>query len=358
MVARLPGAKLSAGPGGYCAGLLSHTSGSMNLFHRAALLVLLSAIAIPAHAQAVHAFVDVTVIPLSDERLLEHQTVITRGVTIVELGPSNRVVAPADAIRIDGRNRFLIPGLGDAHVHLSTPGGTPELAERALTLLALNGVTMARSMYTEPSHVELVNRMERDGLLFPRLRLASPPLSGQGATSPAAAAGAVRDHAAAGYAMIKIMPGLSRATFDSAAAEARRLKIPIVGHVPGDVGLAHALESGYASIEHLDGLMEALLPSDGPVPASRSGFFGIGILDAVDLQRTAEVVRLVKAAGVTIVPTESGMEMFVSMDSGRVLAQRHEMRFVSPAERRLRPGCGCDAGPCGGVSGCPPAPYS
>ena len=190
---------------------------------------------------------------------------------------------------------------------------------------------MARSMYTDPHHAAAATRVRQGALLGPQLQLVSPPLSGQTAPTPAAAAAAVRRYAAAGDRLIKILPGLSRESFDSAASQARSLGLLLTGHVPGEVGLRHALESGYLSIEHLDGILEELVPPGSPTPATGGGFFGFSLLDHIDENRLAAAVTLLRASGVVIVPTESGMEVFVSMDSTEQLARRPEMRFVPPA---------------------------
>jgi hypothetical protein len=150
------------------------------------------ALAAPAAAQPVAAFVDVTVIPMDRERAVDHQTVIVRDGRIERVGPSAATSPPDNALIIDGRGKFLIPGLGDAHAHLSTPGGGPMLAERAVQLYALNGVTMARSMYTEPHHGSVRDRVDRGEVLGPRLVLVSPPVGGQNAQAPAAARAAVQ----------------------------------------------------------------------------------------------------------------------------------------------------------------------
>ena len=59
------------------------------------------------------AFVDVTVVPMDSERLLPHQTVVVRERRIAEIGPASQVRAPRDARRIDGRGKYLMPGLAD-----------------------------------------------------------------------------------------------------------------------------------------------------------------------------------------------------------------------------------------------------
>src|SRR5881394_656848 len=57
------------------------------------------------------AFVDVAVVPMDEERVLAHQTVLVQGDRIVAMGPTDRVSVPTDAVRIDGQGKYLMPGL-------------------------------------------------------------------------------------------------------------------------------------------------------------------------------------------------------------------------------------------------------
>lgn len=291
-------------------------------------LALLLAVAASARADQSLAFVDVSVIPMDRERVLDHQTVVVHDGRIAAVGPASTTQPPRGATIIDGKGKYLIPGLGDAHAHLSTVGGGPRLAERAVMLYALNGVTMARSMYTEPHHADVKARVERGELLGPRLLIVSPPISGQNTPTPDAARAAIAAHRAAGYTVAKVMPGLSRATFDTLVVEARRAGMRLAGHIPTDVGLRAALAAGFVSVEHLDGFLESLLSPDATVSAAQGGFFGLGVMQAVDATRIQSLVANVKASGTTVVPTEFEMELFVSVDSGVALARRPEMQYA------------------------------
>ena len=291
------------------------------------IILITSSIAVShGSAQSSVAFVDVTVIPMDRERKLDDQTVIVRDGRIAAIGPAATTRPPAGATVVDGKGKFLIPGLGDAHAHLSSQGGGTALADRAVELYALNGITMARSMYTEPHHATVRDRVERGELLGPRLMLVSPPISGQNAATPAAARDAVRVHKTAGYTTLKVMPGLTRAVFDTLVAAARGEGVKLAGHVPADAGLSGVLAAPFESIEHLDGFIEALNPS--PVTPAQSGFFGFGALVGADETRLGRIVADVKASGATIVPTEFEMELFTSMEAGADLARRAEMRYA------------------------------
>src|SRR5215472_3250541 len=64
------------------------------------------------------AFVNVTIVPIDQERLLPGQTVVVEGRRIAQTGPASSIKLPAGTLKIDGRGAFLMPGLADMHVHL------------------------------------------------------------------------------------------------------------------------------------------------------------------------------------------------------------------------------------------------
>src|SRR4051794_21367008 len=64
------------------------------------------------------AFVGVTVVPADRERVIADQTVVVQGGRITALGPVAKVKVPAGALRVDGKGKFLMPGLCDMHGRL------------------------------------------------------------------------------------------------------------------------------------------------------------------------------------------------------------------------------------------------
>ena len=74
------------------------------------------------------AFVDVTLVPMDSERIVPHQTVIVRDGRIAAIGATETLSLPAGALRIDGRGKYLMPGLADMHAHiLINPSDGPAL---------------------------------------------------------------------------------------------------------------------------------------------------------------------------------------------------------------------------------------
>ncbi len=88
------------------------------------------------------AIVDVTIVdPRQGGHLSPHQTVLVDGARIALVDARDRVPIPAGAQVVDGRGRYLIPGLWDAHVH--TLRLSPQLH---LPLFVAWGVTAVRDM--------------------------------------------------------------------------------------------------------------------------------------------------------------------------------------------------------------------
>jgi imidazolonepropionase-like amidohydrolase len=279
---------------------------------------------------AVAAFVDVTVIPMDSERVLPHQTVLVRDGRIAWVGPAASADVPAGATRIDGRGRFLLPGLADMHVHIAPGAGrTGDAAGRVLRLLLAHGVTTVRSMIGHPDHLALRDGVQDGTVLGPTIVAAGPPLWGRDVTTPELARQTVAAQAAAGYDFVKVITGFSPPVYDAIVAAARETRLPVGGHVSGDIDLARALAAGQ-QIEHLDAYLEALVADGAPVRRSASQLSPGAILDHLDVAKIAGVVAAVRRSGVYNSPTLALFIRVASDETADLLAARPEMRYVTP----------------------------
>ncbi len=258
------------------------------------------------------AFTNVTVIPMDRDRSLSDQTVVVRGDRIVAMGRSADTTVPDGATRIDGRGKFLMPGMAEMHAHI--PGGKApdELMHRVLALFVANGVTTIRGMLGDPRHLPLRAAVAKGELLGPTIYTSGPSFNGNTATSPEVATKMVQDQKAAGYDLLKVHPGVPRAAFDAMAATANKLGIRFSGHVPADVGLERALSAKYHSIDHIDGYFEYAVRPGAPVDLKDAGFFGANLTPQLDPERLKRAVAETKKAGVWIVPTQGLLEIFMS----------------------------------------------
>jgi len=277
------------------------------------------------------AFVNVAVVPMDTERVIHDQTVIVHDGRIAEIGPAATLQPPAGARIVDGAGRYLMPGLSEMHAHIPSPQQGEDVIERTLFLYVSNGVTTVRGMLGHPRHLELRDEAARNEILSPRIYTSGPSFNGNSAPTPNVAVRMVEEQHAAGYDLLKLHPGLSRPVFDAIVEVANRVGIPFAGHVSAGVGLDAALAARQASIDHLDGYMEALAGYGGGFDPQESGFFGLGLVDRLDLDRIPELAAATRDAGVWNVPTQSLMEHLLSPEDPAEMARRPEMRYMPRA---------------------------
>ena len=272
------------------------------------------------------AFLNVNVIAMTEDRVIEAQTIIVEDGVITVIGDVDGVPVPKGAVVVDGTDRYLMPGLVEMHAHVAEVGSA-EL-ERDLALFVANGVTTVRGMLGRPSHLALRQQL-LDGEEFgPRLITSGPSLNGNSVSSPADGVRKVQAQHAAGYDFIKIHPGLSASEFTAIASAANELGMPFAGHVPVSVGVDGALDAGMSTIDHLDGYIAALMPADSDLSGGYGGFFDVLLADQVVAERIEELVTRTAAAGTWNVPTQSLVEQLVDETSVSDLANRPEMRYM------------------------------
>lgn len=267
------------------------------------------------------AFVGVNVIPLDKERVLQNQTVIVKNGLIAEIGDAKKIKVPKDAVVIDGKGKFLIPGLVDMHTHLLSDGDDypDSIAEDELKVMVANGVTTIRFMIGTPEQLVLRAKSAGGEIIAPMIYSASPHLTGkeQGnnfvVNTTEEAREAVRKSKAAGYDFIKITTFIKPEVYEAAVDEALKQKIRVVGHADARfVTLARALKAKQ-QIEHLDGYLEAVIADNAPNKNSVSDLYiydpkNWESLDYVDEKKIAEIAKQTVASNPYVNPTQHFMK--------------------------------------------------
>ena len=242
-------------------------------------------VAAEAGAQAV-AFTHVAVIDGRSAAPLADRTVVVSGARIVSVGPAASTSVPRGARVIDGRGKFLIPGLWDMHVHTVMPGG-----RAALPLYVANGVTRVRDMASDWATLTAWRReIARGRLVGPGIVASGPYLEGGNqpiphllVRSPADAQPAVDSLVRLGVDFIKVHGQLTRESYFAIARAARARRVPFAGHVSRAVGAADASDSGQASIEHLLAIPNPCTAAEVPDLAPRyPGQVALGRCDTAD----------------------------------------------------------------------------
>ncbi|MBC2839406.1 amidohydrolase family protein [Robiginitalea sp. SC105] len=275
-------------------------------------------------------FTNVHVVDVENGQVLENQVMVVDSGRIQHIGP---MVENAGAYPnpIDAGGAYAVPGLTEMHAHIPSPPTSARRIEETLFLYLSNGVTTIRGMLGHPYHLELRERQAAGELISPRIFTSSPSLNGNTVPTPEAARTLVGQYASEGYDFLKIHPGILRPVFDTLVATARENAIPFAGHVPVDVGIRHALESRYATIDHVDGFLEGLVPESANVAPAENGFFGFNFTPLANTGSMDALVALALAYNVAVVPTQSLFERwFAPTDADSLLAQP-EMRYM-PAE--------------------------
>jgi Amidohydrolase family len=318
------------------------------------LLLIPETLTVMAQENETKAFVNVNVIPMDTERVLQSQTVLVQGDRIVEIGDSGNVSIPDGAEIIDGNGGFLIPGLADAHFHILDN-------QDALTLAIANGITTLRDpnatyVGTGQAILKARDQIAAGQLLGPTITAAKsisslPPQYSSAfinldkavgpwlsvdkvifelATDPASGRDLVYKAYNEGYDLIKVNWFLSGETFDSIIEAAAELRMPVLAHVPADVGIEHTIESG-VEIQHNYNIQAFVAKDYVRRP-------GANPLDTFDLseadQKLPHLVAMMLDKGVAFTPTMivdvAGFELFDNLPdwSQAALFQRPEYRYV------------------------------
>jgi imidazolonepropionase-like amidohydrolase len=89
------------------------------------------------------------------------QTVVISNRRVAAVGPAARINIPANAFQISGKNKFLLPGLADMHVHLPYNQDDVKDTPALLQLFVVNGVTTVLNLLGLPNHLKLRDRIDK-----------------------------------------------------------------------------------------------------------------------------------------------------------------------------------------------------
>jgi imidazolonepropionase-like amidohydrolase len=293
------------------------------------------------------AIMDVTVIPMTGDTILRGATVVLRDGRIAEIGATLNVKVPSAARRVDGRGKYLIPGLADMHTHLYSDGDVPDsVGKYELGVMVANGVTATRLMIGTPEHFTLRREVEAGRVAGPQLWIASPQFTGKEdvnsrvVTTPEDARVAVKEMADKGYDFIKLTLFISPPVYDAIVDEAKRQRIPVVGHVDPEVGVARAL-AARQQIEHLDNYLESVLADSAPMKESVSdrGLFRPKYWESLDYIDDTKVQRIAgetARSGTFTCPTLTVFKKaFALGQSEEEIRSRPDWNLMPPEDRKL-----------------------
>lgn len=231
----------------------------------ALVLALIAVVAALASAQRRQlAIVHVAIVDVVAGTVASDRTLLIVGDTIAAVTASATTPLPGDVEVIDGRGQFVIPGLWDMHVHLSSS------RSNALLTLVATGVTTVRDMGSDLSEIDQWRgRVDAGGLAGPSIIRAGPILNGRefnryqlAVTNIGDAKATVRTLQKVGVDLVKVHRAIGRDAYFATAQEAHRLGLPLGGHVPTAVTPAEASDAGQSTIEHAETFFEGTFAKD------------------------------------------------------------------------------------------------
>lgn len=325
----------------------------MNTTLRFALSSLL-ALASPALAARLDADVLIrhaTVVDVEHARTLPGQAVAIRGGDIVAVGADATLAGQWRARRtLDARDRYLIPGLWDMHVHF---GGGPALVEENKALLPLyvaHGITSVRDASGDlPGQVLAWRAQIADGQLFgPQLFTSGAKIEGiapvwKGTLEAGDEAGvdaALDREQRDRVDFVKITDStLKPELFLYAVSEASKRGLRTSGHIPMALTVGQAIDAGLSSIEHLDYAFQAGVPDEARIAAD----FAAGRIDRAEASRRLHegfdratalaAYRRFAERGVAVTPTLDGSRILSFLDS-EAHADDPYLAYIGPGLRK------------------------
>jgi imidazolonepropionase-like amidohydrolase len=231
-------------------------------------------------------------------------SVVVNGRTISGVQPVDSPATPGETV-IDGAGGTLVPGMFEMHGHLGESGAM-------LNLLA--GVTGVRDMGNSNSVLDALDRRIIAGeVAGPRIVRSgfvegkSPFSANNGfvVDSEARAVEAVRWYAARGFTAIKIYNSVNPQWVPALVAEARKLGLRVMGHVPAFTSADAMIAAGYDEITHINQLALGWIIKPGEDTRTLFRLTALGRLSGLDLDSAAvqSTLDTMKDKGIALDPT-------------------------------------------------------
>lgn len=217
------------------------------------------------------AITNVSILSTDSKSMRVNQTILIKDKKIESIGED--IMIPDNYHMIDGTGQYLIPGLVDTHVHIKR-------SKNDLLLYVANGITHVGEMTGMEEHFQWSEEI-KNGSLGPDIYIASPKITSskglrptfrswfekrhQNYTTPLDGRKAVRKYNSLGYDAIKISSDLSSEIYFAIADEAKKVGIPVIGHLPIGLGMEDLYKSGQSQLAHITSITQSLMYEFGGI---------------------------------------------------------------------------------------------
>jgi imidazolonepropionase-like amidohydrolase len=267
------------------------------------------------------AFTHVKLFDADGLRFLDDQTVVVNAGKIVATGAASSIVVPDGAQIIEGKDKTLVPGLWDCHMHV----GDDYTGPQELSL----GVTSVRDPgNNDKLTIDRRTRAAEGKLLFPHV-YPSSLIDGKGpytaqvanvATSQEEAIALVRKAKEEGFTGVKFYGTFNPAWLPATIAEAHKLGLHVHGHIPAGIRPLEAVNDGYDEVTHINWIVmqavpASVLPTDNGIGRFEAPGRYAKDMDVNDPALT-ELISLMAAKHIYSDPTMVAFEGLYVPDNG------------------------------------------
>ena len=277
---------------------------------------------------------NINVLSMVDSAIFKNKTIVIKAGLITSIDEDRDNSSNCFNI-IDGRDKYVMPGLINMHTHLGDN-------KNDLLLYLTNGITTIRNMWGYEgfrfghwlfgtrvfNHLQLKKQIDEGNIVGPSIYTAGPILDGDPPFSPKfmylhaikekkQIEKIIKEQVNKGYDFIKIYSNLSKKNFDNIIEIARYYGIPVAGHVPDSVGIKHVLESKVQSIEHLYGFINPYYPELN-----------------VKKEDIKELAHLAAEKNVWNCPTMIANERLANINRQQDFENEHQMEYISEKNKK------------------------
>jgi imidazolonepropionase-like amidohydrolase len=200
---------------------------------------------------------------IRNARLLDMETgsqlypavVIVKNGGITWAGPAAKAVIPGNTKVLDAAGMTLLPGLWDMHQHYYNPMLGPALIGM--------GITSVRDCANQTDFLAVIKgSIDRGESMGPNIYRAGL-IDGRGprsigiviAGTPEEGRARVRQYKKEGFDQVKIYDSVDPDVLKAICDEAKKLGLPVTGHVPVKMNVQAAIDSGMNQISHINNIL-------------------------------------------------------------------------------------------------------
>ncbi len=202
----------------------------------------------------------VNIIDVANNSLKTNQFILIKGSMIEQISSVKPEVKLGSTV-INGKDKYLMAGLIDMHVHVFQPADLYQLLR--------HGITTARVMYGWPQTLEYRDSIALGKLDGPDLIVASPIINQESSyvssnihrfvETPEQASNLVNKFYKQGFDLIKTYDGLQPEVFSAIVKTAKENNMSVAGHPSFYLSIDDYIEAQPQTIEHIEMLYQASL---------------------------------------------------------------------------------------------------